>query len=92
MGGVSRGEAGEAGHSGPPAAAGAVVVPLFGRRGGGQEPLMTKAEAARFLRCSERTIERHMKERGLPFSKPFARGAVRFRRSELDLWLSQGQS
>lgn len=69
----------------------AEVVPLFGRGAVVREPLLTKGEAAAFLRCSERSVERWMRERGLPFSKPFARGAVRFRRSELEAWVAGGE-
>jgi excisionase family DNA binding protein len=51
---------------------------------------LTKREVAAHLRVSERTVERWMGSRGLPFSKPFARGAVRFRLSEVDAWWARG--
>jgi excisionase family DNA binding protein len=49
--------------------------------------MQTKAEVAAHLRVSERTIERWM-ALGLPFSKPYESGSVRFRASEVDAWFA----
>lgn len=54
------------------------------RRATGQL-FQTKAEVAEHFRVTERTIERWM-ARGLPYSKPFVGGAVRFRLSDCDAW------
>lgn len=81
----------------------APVIPLFdGRRGevvAPAEPRVTKGELARYLRVSEKTIERWMHDRAyarggrpVPFEKPFANGWVRFRISEVETWLAAGSS
>jgi predicted DNA-binding transcriptional regulator AlpA len=77
----------------------APVIPLFdGRRGEtvpAAEARVTKAELARLLAVSEKTIERWMRDRAyrrggrqVPFEKPFANGWVRFRVSEVESWLA----
>jgi hypothetical protein len=53
------------------------------------EPLLTKAEIARYLRVSTKTVERYMK-RGMPYSKPYRNGSVWFRVSEVDGWILDG--
>ena len=53
------------------------------------ETLLTKAEIARHLGKSTKTVERYMK-RGMPYSKPYPNGAVWFRVSEVDAWLGGG--
>lgn len=50
------------------------------------EPWLTKAAAARFWGCSERTIEYAMKD-GLPHATIF--GRPKFRPSECEPWLEQ---
>lgn len=77
----------------------APVIPMFGGRRGevvpaAAEPLVTKAELARHLRVSEKSIERWMHDRAyarggrqVPFCKPFANGWVRFRLSDVEAWL-----
>lgn len=74
-------------------AAGEVVDLFSGRRATG-EPRLSKAQLARTLGYSEKTIERWMYEaayrregRGVPFEKPFAHGGVRFVLSEVQAWL-----
>jgi predicted DNA-binding transcriptional regulator AlpA len=72
----------------------AEVVDLFtGRRATGEQRL-TKAQLAKTLGYSEKTVERWMYEatyqrggRGVPFEKPFAHGGVRFVLSEVQAWL-----
>jgi len=65
------------------------VVQLSDRRSRRwREPAQTKAEVAAHLRVSERTIERWMRDRDLPFEKPFEGGSVRFRLSAVDGWFA----
>jgi len=52
--------------------------------------MMTRAEAAEYLRVSPRTIDRWCRERGLPYERAGAR--KRFRRAALDAWLKQPNS
>ena len=49
------------------------------------ETYLTKAELAARWRVSERTLERWMKA-GLPYRKPFERGAVSFPLHACELW------
>lgn len=64
-----------------------VVVPLFRGRQEVSQPLVTlgngrwtKRDVMREFAVSDRTVERWMKEQGLPYEKPFGpgRGPVRF--------------
>ena len=51
------------------------------------EPLLTVPEAAAYLRVKPRTIYQWVWRRRIPFCK--AGAAVRFRRTELDVWLAR---
>jgi excisionase family DNA binding protein len=56
------------------------------------EDVLTYEEAARLLRVSERTLERWVSERAVPFVRLPVRGrwsGVRFLRSELLRWLEK---
>lgn len=68
----------------------AVVVDLAerreARRGSAGEERLTKAQLAGRWGVSERSIERWMRERGLPFEKPFEGGMVRFVPSLVEEW------
>lgn len=76
------------------------VVPLFGGRRGELVPAaaegrVRKAELAKHLGVSEKTIERWMHDpkyqrggRQVPFCKPWANGWVAFRVSEVEAWLA----
>jgi excisionase family DNA binding protein len=50
------------------------------------EQRVTKRELARLWGVSERTIERWMRDGGLPFEKPFVNGSVRFVPSQVGAW------
>jgi excisionase family DNA binding protein len=66
----------------------AVVVDLDSRRRvpAVAEVRLTKRELAARWGVSERSVERWMRERGLPFEKPFEGGMVRFVPSEVEAW------
>jgi excisionase family DNA binding protein len=49
--------------------------------------LMTKREAASFLRVSVRTVERWVCERKVPFVRLPGRGGIRFRQKALLRWV-----
>jgi excisionase family DNA binding protein len=51
------------------------------------EPLLTVPEAAAYLRVKPRTVYQWVWRRRIPFLK--AGSAVRFSRTELDVWLAR---
>jgi excisionase family DNA binding protein len=53
-----------------------------------QSPVLTKSEAAKYLRCSESTIDRLRKRELLKF-KQHGRGKVSFRKEWLDAYLDR---
>lgn len=54
------------------------------------EEVMTKPQAAEFIKVCPRTLDNHMKRGWVPFSK-LPSGAVRFRRSQLIAFLETYQ-
>lgn len=72
----------------------AEVVDLASRRRSAvvDEPRETKRELARRWGVSERSIERWMRERGLPYEKPFDGGMVRFVPSVVDEWFARASA
>jgi len=50
-----------------------------------EDEIMTKKEAAKFLKLSVSTIDRLMKKRDIPFSK--INGKVLFQKKDLVAWL-----
>jgi len=60
----------------------------------GQEDILTKAELAEFLNVSERTVERWVEERTVPFVLLPQRGSrsnIRFLRSTILQWLKRNE-
>lgn len=53
---------------------------------GPQEPPLTKKEIAAHFKVHERTITRWMRDRGMPYSKPFEGGSVRFDCEPCEAW------
>lgn len=66
----------------------AKVISLDVARDRRDEPWITKAELARHLSLSTRTIERWVVH-GLPHSEPFTGSHPRFRRSDCEVWIQQ---
>jgi len=54
--------------------------------------LMTQEEAARYLRVGKRTLQRWENERIGPPSIKLPSGARRYRKSDLDKWLTEHQA
>lgn len=63
------------------------VAPLVDPRTGDQ--LLTTADAARLLAMSPRTLEAYRRKGGGPQFVALSRNAVRYRRSDLDQWVSE---
>ena len=63
------------------------VIGFPGRRG--LEPWWTKAQVARHLRVSERTVERWARD-GMPCLRAGRGRTVRYRASEVEAWLARG--
>lgn len=62
------------------------VAPLVDPRTG--DELLTTTDAARFLAMSPRTLEAYRRKGGGPQFVALSRNAVRYRRSDLDQWVT----
>lgn len=51
-------------------------------------PLLTKSEIAEYINCSERTIDRWVKECDFPHIR-LPSGHLRYRRHEVDRWIQE---
>lgn len=56
-----------------------------------QNEWLTAQEAAAFLKMAKQTVYQKVHEKKIPHYKPENSSIVRFRRSELELWLTSGR-
>ena len=68
------------------------LIDLGAARARRSEPWVSKREIADHLGVHPKTVERYMREDGLPFEKRYPTSWPRFKRSDVDAWLRRRAS
>lgn len=87
---ITGGNCGRGGRPVEPPQANVIAFPTVAQGPHGVERYLSKTELAQVLGVSVSFINKHMRESALPFFK--VAGAVRFKLSEVEAWISRCRS